>query len=125
MSFSASRTSACWESSIASSKTVGLDIVAYMISANEAQLPAWTSIHHRARGGSALRILVAVVHGLLRPVPAVRLPAAAHRAEKEELDVVRIVLLVIGRQRRRVVRRDRPDEVGGHDDQQLRLVALV
>src|SRR3954452_18315264 len=102
-SLSASRTSACWASSMASSKTVGLDIVAYMISANEAELPAWSAIRkgHFRMAGAGLQ------HRLLRLVRARRLTAAAHRTEQEQLNVVRIVQLVVGRQPRRLVRRHR------------------
>src|SRR6188474_2953978 len=85
ISLSASRTSACCASSMASNRTVGFDIVAclYIISANEAKLPARPSIHHRAAGRPPLRVL-AVQTRLLLAVLARSLPPAPHGPEKEQ-----------------------------------------
>src|ERR1022692_1757445 len=123
-SLSARRRSACCASSIPSSMTVGLDMVVSVL-ADKSQLARGSAVFHRglvarpARrlpGGRFLGGIVVVGCGVA---------AAAVASEQEELDVVGIVELVLGRQVGGVVGRHRLGQMRGHHHQELCLVPLV
>src|SRR5450631_2060050 len=121
-SLSARRRSACSASSIPSKSTVGFDIVLRR-SANEPNLAGGATVREsRPERRPFLRISL---RRLLHCSAAVVGMPATDAAEKEKLDVVRVIELVLSRKVGGVMRCDGLGQVRRHHHQELGLVALV